>query len=193
VRIYVTVSDRKITDLVSDRTGKRSTEGAIQDGVNSITRYVKNNFFDGTRQDAYDLFTGAWTPRKGIKSDPRGFGVRLLPFIWLFSVIVMFAAIFIPSLTDHLARSPVLVSLSGGLAAVTFYSITERGVNFVAWPTLNRPEDTINYTGPGYTSGRKGRLGTGRYGKNQTGAKMSEKRQVSESTGRRGAAYDDDD
>lgn len=44
------------------RTGQRSTEGAIQDGINSVTRYVKNNFFDGSRQDAYDLFSGAWEP-----------------------------------------------------------------------------------------------------------------------------------
>lgn len=28
-------------------------------------RYIKNNFLDGPRQDAYDLVTGAWTPRKG--------------------------------------------------------------------------------------------------------------------------------
>jgi phosphatidylinositol 4-phosphatase len=32
------------------RTGKRTKEGAIQDGINSVTRYLKNNFFDGPRQ-----------------------------------------------------------------------------------------------------------------------------------------------
>jgi hypothetical protein len=32
------------------RTGKRSKEGALQDGVNSVMRYVRNNFFDGDRQ-----------------------------------------------------------------------------------------------------------------------------------------------
>jgi hypothetical protein len=32
------------------RTGKRSREGMAQDGVNSVMRYVKNNFFDGDRQ-----------------------------------------------------------------------------------------------------------------------------------------------
>lgn len=47
------------------RTGKRSTEGLIQDGLNSCIRYIKNNFLDGPRQDSYDLVTGAWTPRKG--------------------------------------------------------------------------------------------------------------------------------
>lgn len=32
------------------RTGKRSVQGAIQDGINSVTRYYKNNFTDGFRQ-----------------------------------------------------------------------------------------------------------------------------------------------
>jgi phosphatidylinositol 4-phosphatase len=32
------------------RTGVRSTSGLLQDGQNSIERYIKNNFFDITRQ-----------------------------------------------------------------------------------------------------------------------------------------------
>lgn len=32
------------------RTGKRTIQGALQDGVNSMTRYIKNNFSDGFRQ-----------------------------------------------------------------------------------------------------------------------------------------------
>lgn len=32
------------------RTGKRTKEGLLQDGINSVMRYVKNNFFDGDRQ-----------------------------------------------------------------------------------------------------------------------------------------------
>jgi hypothetical protein len=32
------------------RTGKRSLSGAVQDGVNSLIRYVKNNYLDGTHQ-----------------------------------------------------------------------------------------------------------------------------------------------
>jgi phosphatidylinositol 4-phosphatase len=45
------------------RTGKRTTRGALKDLRHSIMRYVKNNYFDGPRQDAFDLFTGAWVPR----------------------------------------------------------------------------------------------------------------------------------
>ena len=37
---------------------------------------MRNNFFDGSRQDAYDLFTGAWTPRKGVAGDKRALLVR---------------------------------------------------------------------------------------------------------------------
>jgi phosphatidylinositol 4-phosphatase len=32
------------------RTGKRTLVGNMADGVNSITRYIKNNFYDGPRQ-----------------------------------------------------------------------------------------------------------------------------------------------
>ncbi|KAI9224253.1 SacI homology domain-containing protein [Blastocladiella britannica] len=44
------------------RTGKRSKQGALQDGYNSVMRYVKNNFLDGARQDAYDVFLGVYRP-----------------------------------------------------------------------------------------------------------------------------------
>ena len=44
------------------RTGERTRAGMAQDLNNSITRYVKNNFGDGPRQDALDLFLGAYLP-----------------------------------------------------------------------------------------------------------------------------------
>ncbi|KAJ1883601.1 Phosphoinositide phosphatase sac1, partial [Kickxella alabastrina] len=40
------------------RTGKRTKAGALQDGRNSIERYIRGNFFDGDRQDATDLLLG---------------------------------------------------------------------------------------------------------------------------------------
>lgn len=60
-------------------TGKRSKEGALQDGINSLIRYIKNNFLDGPRQDAYDLVTGTWVPRKGEElgwTDKRELAIR---------------------------------------------------------------------------------------------------------------------
>lgn len=102
----------------------------------------------------------------------------------------MRAAILIPTLGDDLDQSPLLISISAGLASVTFNSITEREVNLVAWPTLKRSEDTINYAGSGYSFGKKGRLGTGRYGKSSLST-TSGKRAVSEASDRRG--YDKED
>jgi len=51
------------------RTNKRTRKGALEDGVKSIIRYLKNNFFDGTRQvrpllvfnaDSRFLITTGW-------------------------------------------------------------------------------------------------------------------------------------
>ena len=38
------------------RSGKRTTYGLMRDGVNSLQRYIINNFYDGFRQDSIDLF-----------------------------------------------------------------------------------------------------------------------------------------
>jgi hypothetical protein len=45
------------------RTGKRTTVGALADLQNSIVRYIKNHYFDGTRQDAFDLIHGVYVVR----------------------------------------------------------------------------------------------------------------------------------
>ncbi len=47
------------------RTGKRTFGGVIDDGVKAVTRYYLNNFQDGRKQDAIDLFSGGQpgTPR----------------------------------------------------------------------------------------------------------------------------------
>jgi phosphatidylinositol 4-phosphatase len=178
------------------RTGKRSKEGALQDGVNSVTRYVRNNFFDGSRQDAYDLFTGAWTPKKGVRGDSRALFIRALPYVWLFSLLVIFIAIFIPSLIDHAGQSKQILGFAIAIATITFYSITERGLQYVAWPTLNYPENVINYTGPGYASGRKGRTGSGKYASNSSKPQYTsanQTRSASSAAGRRGETYDKDE
>ena len=47
------------------RTGKRTKKGALDDLSKSAMRYLKNNFFDGARQDGFDLVMGTWTPEHG--------------------------------------------------------------------------------------------------------------------------------
>ncbi|CEH13072.1 Putative phosphoinositide phosphatase [Ceraceosorus bombacis] len=175
------------------RTGKRSWEGALQDGVNSLTRYVRNNFFDGSRQDAYDLFTGAWTPRKGATGDKRAILVRLMPYIWLLSVAVLVAAFLAPRSDDDATRNKI-TAVAVIVAFTSFYFITERGLEYVAWPTLNRPEETMYYDGPGYSSGRHGRAAiSAHYEGNRKGPKSTARDILAEpakvSKGRRGGEY----
>ena len=62
------------------RTGKRTRQGALDDFYKSVMRYLKNNFFDGVRQDGFDLMTGTWTPEHGtagfLISDDRPLIIR---------------------------------------------------------------------------------------------------------------------
>jgi len=46
------------------RTGKRSHQGALNDGKNSIMRYVKGNFYDGYNQNCVDLVLGKYKPKE---------------------------------------------------------------------------------------------------------------------------------
>jgi hypothetical protein len=47
------------------RDGKRTPAGAITDFFKSADRYLINTFFDGHKQDALDLASGAYVPLKG--------------------------------------------------------------------------------------------------------------------------------
>jgi len=140
------------------RTGKRSKEGALQDGINSITRYIKNNYFDGARQDAYDLFTGAWSADEGKVPhvDARAVVVRSMPYVLAFSLLMFVCTIVLPRRKDMISGTK-LATFWILVISVSLWYIVDRGLEYVAWPTLNRPNDTMYYDGPGYSSGRYGR------------------------------------
>ncbi|KAN0066273.1 Phosphoinositide phosphatase sac1 [Thecaphora frezii] len=157
------------------RTGKRTKEGALQDGLNSITRYVKNNFYDGARQDAYDLFTGAWQPSRGLPHiDRRALTVRAMPWVFFFSVAMVVAALVLPRHSTAAATVATVAGTTTGEVAkhhhwflilwstvtvASFYYMVARGLDYVSWPMLNRPDQIIFYDGPGFRSGRNGRDG----------------------------------
>jgi hypothetical protein len=139
------------------------------DGYNSLQRYFKNNFFDGPRQDAYDLVTGAWIPQKGQESplrDARPFITRMAPYILATTTSLLLlalwsphlsAAIFGPSRRYHLLLLSTLVAM--------FYYISTHGIDYVSWPRLNSLQDVISYEGRGHQSGRHGRGSTSFYGR----------------------------
>jgi hypothetical protein len=89
------------------RTGVRTRAGLLQDGRNSITRYLKNNFADGPKQDAFDLFLGAYLPTTSsylVFVDQRPLLIQAIPYVFAFSLFF----VFIGSFTRRLPDSAVL-------------------------------------------------------------------------------------
>ena len=93
------------TDLT--RTGRRTRAGALRDLNVAVTRYCKNNFLDGPRQDAFDLFLGAYEPAAagagiGIGSsaaglvfaDRRPVLVQAVPYVAAFASLLALLGLF---------------------------------------------------------------------------------------------------
>ena len=89
------------------RTGNRTKAGAFQDLQNSITRYARNNFMDGPKQDAFDLFLGAYIPNgaaHGVFTDRRPLLIQSIPYVLFFSIFF----VFVSALTRRLPDAAVL-------------------------------------------------------------------------------------
>ena len=69
------------------RTGKRSTGGAMQDGINSLKKYYLNNFSDRIRQDAFDFFVGNYIPSRKLDS-PFSFQQRQSLVLLIFKISI---------------------------------------------------------------------------------------------------------
>ena len=84
------------------RTGQRTRAGMVRDFSNSLTRYLQNNYFDGSKQDAFDLFLGAYRPStavintQNVFKDRRPILIQTVPYI--------LAASFFLVLVSSLAR-----------------------------------------------------------------------------------------
>ena len=92
------------TDIT--RLGKRTRGGALADGKIAVTRYWLNNFRDGPRQDAYDLFLGAYHPATAavgpslVFADRRPILIQSIPYVLAFSVFFVLVALFTRRLPD---------------------------------------------------------------------------------------------
>ncbi|CAH2351009.1 phosphatidylinositol-3-phosphatase Sac1p [[Candida] railenensis] len=124
------------------RTGQRTKQGAFNDLVNSITRYYKNNYNDGNRQDGYDLFLGKYKPfQDSINSpfiDRRPAYVQLLPYLMGTSILVLFAILIFPrgSITDLNNSLAIGVSLLSTIRSLMY--LNKHGYQFVNWPKLEK-------------------------------------------------------
>lgn len=122
------------------RTGKRTKAGALQDFNNSVTRYFLNNFQDGPRQDAFDLFLGAYLPSdSGIGSqllfaDRRPLFIQSIPYILAASIFFIFIGSFTrraPEATIWPLRLLMFIFLA--LAAACFHFIWSNGTLYVSY------------------------------------------------------------
>ena len=151
------------------RTGNRTKAGMFQDLNNSITRYVRNNFADGPRQDGFDLFLGAYQPDTvGIGStrqflDHRPLAVQAVPYMLgmcAFFVAVSVSTNRMPDSTVWPLRVFTLCCM--GVAGYSGRFMWNYGTLYVSFPCCLQPKMRIltlahiRSTGPDLTR-RSGR------------------------------------
>ncbi|KAJ2551202.1 Phosphoinositide phosphatase sac1 [Coemansia sp. RSA 1933] len=133
------------------RTGKRTKMGALQDGRNSIERYVRGNFFDGERQDAIDLLTGAFRVQPGSGGGPGPFadeqtleGKALLGTVYVCLFMLVYA-FFYPRGGRWFSLSNVVFTSSWiAVLVLVFVAVkSSHTAELLNWPRLvanpNRP------------------------------------------------------
>ncbi|KAK5280224.1 Phosphoinositide phosphatase sac1, partial [Cryomyces antarcticus] len=128
------------------RTGNRTRAGAMQDLNSSVTRYMKNNFADGPRQDAFDLFLGTYLPStSSIGStlqfvDRRPLLVQSIPYILTASMFFIFISLFTRRLPDAtIWPLRILIMLCLVATAWSGRFVWAHGTLYVNWPKLNTP------------------------------------------------------
>lgn len=122
--------------------------GAFNDLVNSLIRYVKNNYMDGSRQDAIDLFLGNYMVELAsfVSSqhhvspftDKRPLTVRLVPIVLITSFSAFLFALFFPELigVESSTLYIFLLSLCFASTISSWRYIQQNGTAFVDWPSL---------------------------------------------------------
>lgn len=121
------------------RTGKRTKVGALNDLNNSITRYVKNNYFDGLRQDGYDLFLGNALPYETTESpftDTRPALYQNIPYVFFVSLAILLTTIVFPkgSLLDKI--NVAVIAICGFITGGSAKFMLDNGIQFINWPSL---------------------------------------------------------
>ncbi|KAF4311695.1 putative phosphoinositide phosphatase protein [Botryosphaeria dothidea] len=128
------------------RTGERTKAGMLQDLNNSITRYMKNNFLDGPRQDAFDLFLGTYLPSTSnignnlLFVDRRPLAIQSVPYILAGCVFFIFISAFTRRSPDaYVWPLRILVLLCFAVCLVCIRFVQTHGTLYVNWPKLNTP------------------------------------------------------
>ncbi|KAI0020717.1 putative SAC1 protein [Xylariomycetidae sp. FL0641] len=125
------------------RLAKRTRGGALNDGKIAVTRYFLNNFRDGPRQDAFDLFLGAYEPATAnigaslVFADRRPILIQSIPYVLGFSLFLIFMALFTKRVPDAAVLPMRLFMLFWTIVAGwCFNFILNNGMLYVNWPKL---------------------------------------------------------
>ncbi|KAI5467389.1 SacI homology domain-containing protein [Mariannaea sp. PMI_226] len=144
------------------RTGTRTKVGALQDGRIGLTRYFRNNFLDGPRQDSYDLFLGAYQPGTTnigttlVFTDRRPVLIQAIPYILGFSVFIILVALFTRRAPDAaVLPMRIFLFLWFIVAAWSFAFVWTHGMLYVNWPRLNPRPYAVEGYNEHYAKARK--------------------------------------
>jgi hypothetical protein len=118
------------------RTGKRSFNGVLQDGINSALRYFFGNCTDGTRQDGLDLIFGAYRVDKDAYASPFGRGSLDAAAVLILRALFLALALAVICLHEGIWSGAVVCVAVVGLAGVY---IRANGKRFAQYPRLNAP------------------------------------------------------
>ncbi|KAI9304517.1 SacI homology domain-containing protein [Cunninghamella echinulata] len=127
------------------RFGKRTVLGLYNDFTNSLIRYIKNNYFDGDRQDAIDLFLGRfnrdnqdrietytiYAPKYALWKIQTAPCLLISSFCSFFWLLFFFDGSISPTLYI------CLLSFCFTMIVFTWCFILQNGLEFINWPTLN--------------------------------------------------------
>ena len=138
------------TDLT--RLGKRTPAGALQDGNVAVTRYCRNNFLDGPRQDAFDLFLGAYLPATAnigtslVFADRRPILIQAVPYVAAFSLFFILIGFLTRRLPDS-AVWPLRLFLVFWtvVGAWSLHFILNNGMLYVSFPRPSLPASSCPF------------------------------------------------
>ncbi|KAI9930967.1 hypothetical protein ASPWEDRAFT_124494 [Aspergillus wentii DTO 134E9] len=128
------------------RTGQRTRAGMVQDLSNSITRYLRNNFMDGPRQDGFDVFLGTYLPPDSTLGsfqlffDRRPIIIQSIPYIFAASIFMILVSMLTKRLPDSTVW-PLRLFVIFWIAVCAWCGrfILAHGMLYVNWPKLNTP------------------------------------------------------
>lgn len=121
------------------RTGKRTKLGALQDGRIGLTRYFRNNFLDGPRQDSFDLFLGEYQAAQSsigsgpVFADRRPLLIQSIPYVLAFAIFIAMVGIFTKRDPDaQVLPMRLFILVWTGIAAWCLHFIYGHGMLYVS-------------------------------------------------------------